>query len=158
MIDSRKKIINIDLPNENNSFYTYLENHNYNLHKLLIFVFGSNLGGFHGASAAKYAMLHHHAVYGIGKGIQGGSYAIPTKGYYKRKVLQILTLDKIKTHVDDFLEYNRTHDKISFFVTAIGTGLAGYRDSEIAPMFKGAKRCWFPKSWEKYIREDKVNG
>ncbi len=152
MIDSRKKIINIDLPNENNSFYTYLENHNYNLHKLLIFVFGSNTAGIHGASAAKYAMLHHHAVYGIGKGIQGGSYAIPTKN----KKIRTLPLTEIKKHVDDFLQYVDEHPQIHFFVTAVGTGLAGYKHSEIAPMFKGAKRCWFPKSWEKYLNEKEV--
>lgn len=148
----KQKIINIGLPDENNSFYTYNENKRFELNKLLIFVFGSNLHGFHDSGSAKYAFMYHHAVYGIGEGIQGGSYGIPTKD----KKIKTLPLDKIKVYVDRFLEFNRTHDKINFFVTAIGTGLAGYKDKEIAPMFKGAKRCWFPQSWEKYIREDKI--
>lgn len=145
----RHKIKEISLPDINNSFYSYDDKIEYKLNKLLIFVFGSNLGGFHGASAAKYAMLHHHAVYGIGKGIQGGSYAIPTKN----KKIRTLPLTEIKKHVDDFLQYVDEHPQIHFFVTAVGTGLAGYKHSEIAPMFKGAKRCWFPKAWEKYINE-----
>lgn len=148
----RHKIKEISLPDLNNSFYSYDDKVEYKLNKLLIFVFGSNLGGFHGASAAKYAMLHHHAVYGIGKGIQGGSYAIPTKN----KKIRTLPLIEIKKHVDDFLQYVDEHPQIHFFVTAVGTGLAGYKHSEIAPMFKGAKRCWFPKSWEKYLNEKEV--
>lgn len=148
----RHKIKEISLPDLNNSFYSYDDKVEYKLNKLLIFVFGSNLGGFHGASAAKYAMLHHHAVYGIGKGIQGGSYAIPTKN----KKIRTLPLTEIKKHVDDFLQYVDEHPQIHFFVTAVGTGLAGYKHSEIAPMFKGAKRCWFPKSWEKYLNEKEV--
>lgn len=145
----RHKIKEISLPDINNSFYLYDDKVEYKLNKLLIFVFGSNSSGFHGASAAKYAMLHHHAVYGIGKGIQGGSYAIPTKN----KKIRTLPLTEIKKHVDDFLQYVDEHPQIHFFVTAVGTGLAGYKHSEIAPMFKGAKRCWFPKAWEKYINE-----
>lgn len=149
----KQKIINIPLPDQNNSFYLYNENWKYDLNKLLIFVFGSNTAGIHGASAAKHAVLNYHAVYGIGKGIQGGSYAIPTKD----SKIKTLPLTDIKKHVDDFLQYIDEHPNIHFFVTAVGTGLAGYKDSEIAPMFKGAKRCWFPKSWEKYLKEDNKN-
>lgn len=149
----KQKIINIPLPDQNNSFYLYNENWKYDLNKLLIFVFGSNTAGIHGASAAKHAVLNYHAVYGIGKGIQGGSYAIPTKD----SKIKTLPLTDIKKHVYDFLQYIDDHPNIYFFVTAVGTGLAGYKDSEIAPMFKGAKRCWFPKSWEKYLKEDNKN-
>ena len=44
-----------------------------------IFVFGSNLAGRHGAGAALAALKDHGAIYGCGEGIQGQSYAIPTK-------------------------------------------------------------------------------
>lgn len=153
MNNNKKRIISIGLPDQNNSFYLYNQNWVYDINKLIIFVFGSNTAGRHGASAAKYAMLNHHAVYGIGKGIQGGSYAVPTKD----KNIKTLPLTDIKKHVDDFLQFIDDHPNIYFFVTAVGTGLAGYKDSEIAPMFKGAKRCWFPKSWEKYLKEDNKN-
>ncbi len=144
----RKKIKQIPLPDVNNSFYSFKYGDKLELNHFLIFVFGSNIRGVHGAGAAKYASLYHHAVYGIGEGIQGGSYAIPTKD----KNIKTLSLDKIKIHVDKFIDYNR-NTNLPFFVTAIGTGLAGYKHSQIAPMFKGARRCWFPKEWEKYLKD-----
>ena len=45
----------------------------------MIFVFGSNLAGRHGAGAALCALREHGAIYGQGVGLQGNSYAIPTK-------------------------------------------------------------------------------
>ena len=144
----RKKIKEIGLPDVNNSFYKYKEGDKLELNKFLIFVFGSNRAGRHGKGAAKYAHLYHHAIYGIGEGIQGGSYAIPTKD----SKLVRLSLDEIKVHVDRFIDYNRSTN-LPFFVTAIGTGLSYYKHSEIAPMFKGAKRCWFPKEWKKYLKD-----
>ena len=46
-----------------------------------VFVFGSNLAGRHGAGAALFAIRHRGAIYGRGEGLQGNSYAIPTKGH-----------------------------------------------------------------------------
>lgn len=47
--------------------------------KDIIFVFGSNPEGRHGAGAARIARLQFGAVYGRGEGLQGNAYAIPTK-------------------------------------------------------------------------------
>lgn len=44
-----------------------------------IFVFGSNLGGKHNGGAACTARLKFGAIQGQGVGLQGQSYAIPTK-------------------------------------------------------------------------------
>jgi hypothetical protein len=44
-----------------------------------VFVFGSNLAGRHGKGAALHARQHCGAIYGQGEGLQGRSYAIPTK-------------------------------------------------------------------------------
>ena len=44
-----------------------------------IFVFGSNPEGRHGAGAAKTAIEKFGAIYGQGEGLQGSSYALPTK-------------------------------------------------------------------------------
>lgn len=41
-----------------------------------IFVFGSNLAGHHGGGAASIAHERFGAVWGIGTGLQGNSYAI----------------------------------------------------------------------------------
>lgn len=109
-----------------------------------IFVFGSNLAGRHGKGAALYAIKHKGAEYGIGVGIQGNSYAIPTKD----RNLKALPLDKIKNHVDVFIQYAEKHPDITFEVTKIGCGLAGYKESDIRPMFRGAPRnCLLPDWW-----------
>lgn len=45
----------------------------------VIFVFGSNPEGRHGAGAAKIARQQFGAIYGQGEGLQGHAYALPTK-------------------------------------------------------------------------------
>ena len=98
-----------------------------------IFVFGSNYGGRHGKGAALCAKRFHGAKYGVGEGIQGRSYGIPTKN----EKLKTLPLSRIQKHVTTFLEYAKANPKVIFNVTPIGTGLAGYNHWQIAPMFSG---------------------
>lgn len=45
----------------------------------VIMVFGSNPEGRHGAGAASIALSRFGAIYGQGEGLQGNSYALPTK-------------------------------------------------------------------------------
>ena len=96
-----------------------------------VFVFGSNLAGRHGKGAALYARQRCGAIYGQGEGLQGNSYAIPTKD----ENLHSLLLDEILDHVVTFLEFACSHPELEFQVTPIGCGLAGFKPSEIAPMF-----------------------
>lgn len=115
-----------------------------------IFVFGSNTWGRHGKGAALTARKKHGAVYGQGVGRTGNAYAIPTKD---GETMKVLPLGEIKNHVSIFLSYAAYHRELTFEVTAIGTGLAGYSHEEIAPMFKGfTPNCRMPKEWEKYLR------
>lgn len=110
----------------------------------MIFVFGSNLAGRHGKGAALYAKVNKGAIYGQGIGRQGNSYAIPTKD----ENLQTLPIDKIKPHVDDFINYAKSNPNLDFEVTRIGCGLAGYSDKDIAPLFKNApNNCFLPDGW-----------
>lgn len=99
-----------------------------------IFVFGSNLAGRHGKGAALEATRKWGAVYGVGVGMTGNAYAIPTKD----AKLGTLTLHEIEGHVYWFLVYAREHPELTFKLTAIGCGLAGYKPWQIAPMFKDA--------------------
>lgn len=109
-----------------------------------IFVFGSNLSGRHGKGAALTAKLYHGALYGQGIGIQGNSYAIPTKDIY----LKPLPLSTIAKYVEDFKEYAKQHPELEFFVTRIGCGLSGYKDKDIAPMFTNSPpNCKLPPTW-----------
>jgi hypothetical protein len=113
-----------------------------------IFVFGSNLAGVHGAGAAKMARLYYGAKHGVGIGPAGTSYAIPTKD----KEIETLSLDIIRHYVWGFIRYTQIHPELEFFVTRVGCGLAGYRDQDIAPMFKECgDNCSFAEQWREYI-------
>lgn len=110
-----------------------------------IFVFGSNLAGIHGAGAALHARTYYGALQGIGEGLQGHSYALPTKD----EEIQTLPLRLIRKHVDKFLTFARSRPDLHFFVTRVGCGLAGLMDCEVGPMFKGApSNCELPYGWD----------
>ena len=113
-----------------------------------VFVFGSNLAGRHGKGAAKFALMNCGAVYGEGFGRYGSSYAIPTKDIR----IKTLPLDAIERHVKTFLEHAARHKETTFFVTAIGCGLAGYETKDIAPMFSEAPdNCLLSALWVEYL-------
>lgn len=101
-----------------------------------VFVFGSNESGRHGKGAAKTAMKWG-AVYGQAEGLQGNTYAIPT---VNANISKSLSIDKIKTHVDNFIDYARVHPDTTFLVTEIGCGLAGLKVKQVAPLFKEAEK------------------
>ncbi len=96
-----------------------------------VFVFGSNLKGHHRGGAAKIAMEKFGAKWGIGKGLSGQSYAIPTSG---------IPLYELADYVNEFLQFALIHDDLLFYVTKIGCGNAGHTIDEIAPLFVDAKQ------------------
>jgi hypothetical protein len=112
-----------------------------------VFVFGSNLSGIHGAGAARVARDHYGAPFGAGCGYMGKAYAIPTKD----KHVDTLELQKINNYVKHFIYFTQLFPEYYFFVTRVGCGLAGYKDADIAPMFKGAKNCSFAEEWRQYL-------
>ena len=112
----------------------------------MIFVYGSNRQGRSGAGAALYAVRHHGAEYGVAEGPTGNAYAIITKEL--RRGYPPVTLGEVREGVQRFLEYARTHYDLTFQVTRIGCGLAGFREEEIAPLFSGAPpNCQLPEGW-----------
>ena len=94
-----------------------------------IFVFGSNLKGMHGGGAARIAVEKFGAIMGQGVGLQGQSYAIPTMQG---------GVNTIKPYVDEFIAFAKQHPELTFLVTRIGCGIAGFTDAEIAPLFAAA--------------------
>ena len=73
-----------------------------------IFVFGSNLAGMHGGGAARLAFRQFGAEWGKGVGLY------------------------------DFIRFAKEHRELTFLVTRIGCGIAGFRDKDIAPLFADA--------------------
>lgn len=98
-----------------------------------IFVFGSNEAGRHGAGAAKTA-IGWGAEYGNPFGLQGNTYAIPTKDV----TIKTLGLHPIAKYVHRFVWEARQLSTWTFLVTPIGCGLANYSPQDIAPLFKEA--------------------
>jgi hypothetical protein len=121
-----------------------------------IFVFGSNRAGRHGKGDALTARRHHGAIYGQGEGLQGNSYGIPTKNEF----IQSLPLSEVVKGVDKFLEFAHQHPEMAFEIAAVGCRLAGFKPTEIAPLFRGAPRnCYFHPEFAAVLRQlsDQVN-
>lgn len=108
-----------------------------------IFVFGSNLAGHHAGGAARVARQRFGAIPGQGVGLQGQSYAIPTMQG---------GVETIKPYVDDFIEFASNCDQNTFYVTRIGCGIAGFKDEEIAPLFKDALKLYNVRLPESFVR------
>ena len=120
------------------------------LEKDEIFVFGSNLEGKHLGGAAKAAHNRFGDQWGVGVGLTGKSYAIPTMQG---------GIETIKPYVDQFIEYAKEHQEKKFLVTRIGCGIAGFKDEEIAPLFKKAtslKNVYLPISFLKVNKKQKT--
>jgi hypothetical protein len=127
-----------------------------------VFVFGSNEAGRHGKGAAKLAR-QWGAKAGQAEGMQGSTYALPTKN---AAVSRSLGLSQIGRYVAGFVEYAEQNPQVSskhhlpayrnlnpnpspnpnpnpqltFLVTEIGCGLADFSPREIAPLFAAARK------------------
>ena len=111
------------------------------LEKNEVFVFGSNLAGAHGGGAAWVAYRKFGAVWGQGVGLQGQSYAIPTMQG---------GVETIRPYVDEFIVFAKAHPELTFLVTRIGCGIAGFTDDEISPLFAQAhdvENIVLPEGW-----------
>ena len=93
-----------------------------------VFVFGSNIQGAHGGGAAWYAYKHFGAEWGVGEGLTGRTYALPTMEGEMA----------LKKAVDHFIDCAKQHPELTFLVTAVGCGIAGYTPEEVAPLFREA--------------------
>lgn len=111
-----------------------------------IYTFASNEAGRHGAGSAKIALEQWGARYKIGLGLVGDSYAIPTKDGN----IKTLPLSKIKEYIDRFIDFANNNPKYGFLTVRIGCGLAGFQETEIAPLFKNAgDNILLPPNWRK---------
>lgn len=131
-----------------------------------VFVFGSNEAGFHGAGAARAAMESFGAKWGHGVGYSihiecdennipvsyKHSYAIPTKD----RLIETLPIENVREYIADFVKMTRepVNVNLTWFVTRVGCGLAGFKDSEIAPLFREAVNCSFAEEWKRYLESE----
>lgn len=107
----------------------YTPDHIQHLNQGEIFVFGSNIRGIHGGGAAAFAHARFGAEWGVGEGLTGQCYALPTMEG---------GVDYIGSKVQNFLRVARQHPELRFFVTPVACGIAGFRPEQIAPLFRDA--------------------
>ncbi len=111
-----------------------------------IFVFGSNIHGMHGGGAAWYAHKNFGAEWGVGEGLTGRTYALPTMEGDA----------SLKKAVGNFMVCARQHPELTFLVTAVGCGIAGYTPQEVAPLFKEAselENVYLPQTFVDVLRK-----
>lgn len=94
-----------------------------------IFVFGSNIRGMHGGGAARIAHMKFGAEWGVGEGLTGQCYALPTMEG---------GVDYIAGKVQNFIQCAKEHPELKFYVTKIACGIAGFLVEEIGPLFADA--------------------
>ena len=90
-----------------------------------VFVFGSNDQGLHNGGAAYVAYKKFGAVMGQPFGLQGQSFAIPTVGGG-------IGPHEIAQGFHRLVEFAQAHPEMTFLVTAIGCGSAGYEPEFIS--------------------------
>jgi hypothetical protein len=137
------KIILTDLFPKNNS-PNFME---------MIFVFGSNTLGIHGAGAAKHAHRFYNAKKGVGEGPTGEAYALPTK----HSPSTSMTLEDVEKSVKKFLHYASENQDKNFRITQVGCGLGGFTREDIAPLFiKSAleSNLYFDQAWGDFLPND----
>jgi hypothetical protein len=59
-------------------------------------------------------------------------------------------VETIRPYVDEFIEFAKQHPELTFLVTRIGCGIAGFTDDEISPLFEAAhevENIVLPPNW-----------
>ena len=114
-----------------------------------IFVFGSNPEGRHGAGTAKIAKEKFGAVYGVGRGLTGQCWALPTKNLkpnfyekasgitYEKDGFKSISKEQIISNIKDLYDYAEKNQDKRFYIayTYEGFNLNGYTGDEMFEMF-----------------------
>jgi O-acetyl-ADP-ribose deacetylase (regulator of RNase III) len=106
-----------------------------------IIVVGTNKDGLHGAGAAAQAHRDFGLEWGMGEGISGQTYALPTM---EGKA-------SFQSAINRFIRVAEAHPSTKFLLTAVGTGIADYPEAEVIEMFENATQTGWPKNvirWE----------
>ena len=134
------------------------------LNKNEIFVFGSNVQGEHVGGAALAALKNFGAENGKGLGLQGQSYAIPTCirvwqfNKHNEPIFRVTepfdNVEQIKPYIKVFIDDAKAFKNLTFYVTKIGCGIAGFKISEIAELFRPClemENVVLPKEFVDYL-------
>jgi hypothetical protein len=109
-----------------------------------VIVVGTNVRGLHGAGAALYAHENFGLHWGVGEGLSGQAYALPTMEGPMA----------LRRAVFRFLEYAELSHDLTFLLTKVGCGIAGHREQDVAPLFTTAPvNVLRPAGWPSFRRQ-----
>ena len=114
-----------------------------------VFVFGSNIHGMHGGGAARFAYEHFGAEWGVGEGLTGQCYALPT----------MEGTESFQHAVARFIQCAKENPSLSFLVTAVGCEIAGYSVEQVAPWFAEASQLenvYLPHSFWQELEKNEL--
>ena len=116
-----------------------------------VFVFGTDSKGSQRFGAAGLAAKNFGAQIGVTNGRTGDSYALPTMGY---------SLAELGAAILKFEQYARENRGITFLVTPIGCGHAGFKEEEVAPYFRGCialTNVMLPEQFIRFFRMECID-
>ena len=128
-----------------------------------IFVFGSNPEGRHGAGSAAAAVKYFGATYGVGEGLQGSAYALPTtelrQQFWEPGRRQSIAPEKIVENIVRMYKCAESMPEMKFKVAYRNqpneVTLCGYAGKDLMAMFRQAAaqiggypdNVYFSKEW-----------
>lgn len=123
-------------------------NYIFSLRPNQVFVFGTDRQGSQKYGAAGLAAKKFGAQVGVIEGPTGNCYALPTKGFC------LSDLDKAVTR---FCDYVKAHNHLTFLVTPVGCGHAGFDVNQVANMFRNLidqRNVMLPEAFIKEYRAE----
>jgi hypothetical protein len=105
-----------------------------------IFIFGSNSEGQHYGGAARVAHDMFFAEWGVGRGLTGLCYALPTLYHptttSEPGAMLKLSLEELDLEFEYLFDCINRHPDYTFYLTKVGCGIAGFSIEEIKEIFK----------------------
>ena len=117
------------------------------LHPSEVFVFGSNAAGNHYGGAARLAFDKFGAVWGVGEGLRGNSYAIPTLN----SNMTVVSGGSLRYSLKEFLRVVECNPGYTFLLTKIGCGIAGWSVETVARIFWEVASEFYKGEWHAYV-------
>ena len=109
-----------------------------------IFVLGSNLLGHHMGGAARTARRVFNAEMGVAEGLTGCAYALPTLNEDMRQVAP----EALRASFRRLLLFALDHPMLTFYLTEVGCGIAGWSAEEVSALLWEAVRELSEEAYE----------
>lgn len=127
--------------------FQFTPEHIEDLHPCEVFVFGSNAAGNHYGGAAAVAYQRFGAIWGVGEGLRGNSYALPTLDRTMKRV----SVGALKYSLREFLRVVECNPGYTFLLTKIGCGIAGWDIAQMGFLFWQVAQEFYSGKWYPYV-------